>query len=317
MPEKLGRYEILDEIGQGGFATVYRAKDPTLGRLVALKALRPGLLQNPDSSRRFNQEARTIARLDHPRIVTIFELGQADQQMFIVMRLIEGASLDVRLSTEGPLVWTEALPIIQAVAEGLGYAHQQGVLHRDLKPANVLLDPVRGAVLSDFGLAKLVDEADSSFTAGGGILGTPHYMSPEQLATKHVTLDRRTDIYSLGVMLFECLTLQRPFQAPTREGLYQAIRRGGAPDRAVTSRPLGISGGRPASPRSRTRISSAPASSSAAGTLLSTAGFSSRRRAAVDPVKRPRPLPAVRLLSTPMGSSSTISAAATADPIKA
>ena len=112
MSEVVGRYEILEQIGQGGFATVYRAKDPALGRLVALKVLRPGLLQNPDSAHRFNQEARTIARLDHPRIVTIHEFGQTDQQMFIVMRLIEGTSLDVRLTSEGPLAWTEALPII-------------------------------------------------------------------------------------------------------------------------------------------------------------------------------------------------------------
>jgi WD40 repeat protein/serine/threonine protein kinase len=214
MIEKQGRYEILAEIGQGGFATVYRAKDPDLDRLVALKVLRPGLLQDQDSAQRFKQEARTIARLDHPRIVTIFELGQAAQQLFIVMRLIEGASLDVRLTTEGPLIWAEAWPMLQAMAEGLDYAHQQGVLHRDLKPANILLDPVRGALLSDFGLAKLVDEADSSFTAAGGILGTPNYIAPEVWEGQNASA--QSDIYALGCILYEMLTAEKLFagQAP-------------------------------------------------------------------------------------------------------
>lgn len=116
MSNQVGRYEILEEIGQGGFATVYRAQDPDLERHVALKALRPGLLQDPDTTRRFKQEARTIARLDHPRIVTIFELGQVEQQLFIAMRLVEGTSLDLRLTTDGPLPWSEAQPMIRAIA---------------------------------------------------------------------------------------------------------------------------------------------------------------------------------------------------------
>jgi hypothetical protein len=186
MTEKQGRYEILAEIGQGGFATVYRAKDPDLDRLVALKVLRPGLLQNQDSARRFKQEARTIARLDHPRIVTIFELGQTAQQLFIAMRLIEGASLDVRLSTEGLLTWSE----------------------------------VRGAVLSDFGLAKLVGEADSSFTAAGGILGTPDYIAPEVWEGQGASA--QADIYALGCILYEVITGEKLFQGDSPPAVMMA-----------------------------------------------------------------------------------------------
>src|SRR5688572_12894907 len=149
MPEDMDRYQILEEIGRGGFATVYRARDTQLNRLVALKELHPTLLQDADWVRRFKREAQTIAHLDHPRIVTIFDVAEIAQRLFIVMRLVEGPSLDQVLVEQGPLPWTKALDILSAIAEGLDYAHAQNILHRDLKPANILMDPQRGPLLSD------------------------------------------------------------------------------------------------------------------------------------------------------------------------
>ncbi len=157
-PETVERYELLAPLGQGSFAIVYRARDTQLNRLVALKELRPNLLADTAWVERFRQEARVIARLDHPRIVAVYDVGQVEGRMFIVMRLVDGPSLDVWLAQRGRLPWSEAVEIVKAVAEGLDYAHSQGILHRDLKPANILMDPERGPLLSDFGLAKLIGE---------------------------------------------------------------------------------------------------------------------------------------------------------------
>src|SRR5262245_32259279 len=159
MSEKMDRYQILEEIGRGGFATVYQARDTELGRLVALKELHPHLLADSSWVERFHQEARLIAGLSHPHIVTLHDLiGHSSDRLFLVMQLVEGPGLDKLLANWGQLPWTETLEIIRAVAEGLDYPHSQQILHRDLKPANILMDPVRGALLSDFGLAKLMKE---------------------------------------------------------------------------------------------------------------------------------------------------------------
>ena len=149
MREQLGRYEILEEIGQGGFAVVYRAHDRQLDRLVALKELRPMFLNDPDSVNDFHREARNIARLDHPNVVTIYDVYGAEQRLFIVMQLVDGSSLEESLARRGRLPWSETVELITAVATGLDYAHTQGILHRDLKPANILLDSNHGPRLSD------------------------------------------------------------------------------------------------------------------------------------------------------------------------
>src|SRR5262245_39608154 len=155
MSEKMDRYQILEEIGRGGFATVYRARDTELGRLVALKELHPHLLADTGWVERFRQEARLIAQLHHPHIVTLHDIiGQGPRTLFLVMHLVEGPGLDKVLESRGRLPWTETLALIKPVAEVLDYAHRQKILHRDLKPANILLDPARGPLLSDFGLAK-------------------------------------------------------------------------------------------------------------------------------------------------------------------
>jgi serine/threonine protein kinase len=220
MSEKLGRYEILEEIGQGGFAIVYRGRDTELDRLVALKELRPILLHDTTWVKHFRREARTIARLDHPRIVTIHDIYEAQKRLFIVMHLVGGPSLEELIATRGPLPWSEAVKIITAVAEGLDYAHTQSILHRDLKPANILLDPERGPLLSDFGFAKLAGESSISATASGGVVGTPHYIAPEVWEGQGTT--RQSDIYALGCILYEILTGEKSFKGETPPAVMMA-----------------------------------------------------------------------------------------------
>ncbi|MCU0923757.1 MAG: serine/threonine protein kinase, partial [Burkholderiaceae bacterium] len=175
----LGKYQIIDDLGRGGFATVYRARDRDLDRQVALKVLDPLLTRDPVWVARFRREAQAVARLDHPRVVTVYEIGQSEGALFIATKLIEGGSLAEYLAAAGPLPWPDVLRITGEIAEALDYAHGHGVLHRDLKPANVLLDPRNGAVLTDFGFARLVADNSLSISLSGGIVGTPAYIAPE------------------------------------------------------------------------------------------------------------------------------------------
>lgn len=220
MTQQLGRYELLEEIGRGGFAIVYRARDTELDRLVALKELKPLLLQDEEWVRRFRREARAIARLDHRHIVPIYDVGEAEARLFIVTRLVAGPSLDELIAARGYLPWSESIDIITAVAEGLGYAHAQGILHRDLKPANILIDPKRGPMLTDFGLAKLAGEGSSSVTANRGVVGTPHYIAPEVWEGQGTT--PQTDIYALGCILYELLTGEKVFKGETSPAVMMA-----------------------------------------------------------------------------------------------
>ncbi len=201
------RYDILDELGQGGFAIVYRARDTELDRVVALKELRSSYLADAEWVKRFRQEARAIACLDYPGIVTIHDIGQVADRLFIVMRLVDGPSLAERIAAQGRLEWPEVVEIITVVAEALDYAHRQQFIHRDLKPDNILLDPERGPLLTDFGLAKLVSE--NSMSQSGNIVGTPHYIAPE--AWEGQAAGVQTDIYALGCILYEMLTGQKLF----------------------------------------------------------------------------------------------------------
>lgn len=210
MLEKIGRYELLEEIGQGGFATVYRAHDTVLDRLVALKELKPVLLQDKEWVSRFHHEARTLAQLDHLHVVPIYDVYEIEQRLFIVMRLVNGPSLKQQLSQQGCLSWSEVVKIIGAIAQGLEYAHKRGILHRDLKPANILLDPERGAMLTDFGLAKLIGEASIEVTSAGSMVGTPNYIAPEVWDGKGTT--PQSDIYALGCILYEMLTGKQLFK---------------------------------------------------------------------------------------------------------
>ena len=210
--KQLGSYHVAAQLGKGGMATVYKAYQPSMVRYVALKVLPRHLAdEDPQFILRFQQEAHVLAQLQNPHILPVFDFGEAEGYTYLVMPLISGGTLADRLRGQ-PVPLTQAGTIIAQVGDALDYAHSRGVVHRDVKPSNVLLDERGNALLSDFGIAKLV-EGTQHFTQTGGILGTPAYMSPEQgLGAK---IDRRCDIYSLGVILYQLVTGRVPFEAET------------------------------------------------------------------------------------------------------
>jgi len=201
--QTLGKYRILEEIGRGGFATVYQAEDTTLEREVALKVLAPLLMQDETFVARFQREARAAARLEHPHIVPIYEVGGDEERLFIAMRLIRGASLAHRLKEKGRMTWEETLNILREVASALEYAHAEGIIHRDIKPDNILLDGRSGAMLSDFGFARLIGTSSMTQSVSGGIVGTPAYIPPEIWEGKEATF--ATDVYALSCVVYEML----------------------------------------------------------------------------------------------------------------
>jgi serine/threonine-protein kinase len=210
--ESVGPYRIVQQLGQGGMATVFKAYHAALDRYVALKVLHPAFMEDPGFLARFQREARVVAHLDHPNIVPIFDYSEHDGLPYLVMKFIQGETLKARLS-RGPLTRDEGLRIVEAVGKALSYAHDQGILHRDIKPSNVLLTPDGSIYLADFGLARIA-EAGQSTLSGDMLLGTPQYISPEQ-ARGERDLSVATDIYSFGVMLYEIVVGRVPFNADT------------------------------------------------------------------------------------------------------
>ena len=212
LPERIGHYAILDEIGRGGMGVVYLAEDLSLGRRLAIKVLPPDLATDPARLRRFRREARLIASLNHPNVATIYSFEERDHSWYLTMELVEGASLDTRLSS-GPLPIGDSLDVMRQIASALEAAHAKGDIHRDLKPGNVMLTPHGVVKVLDFGLAKRADSlgvaTKEKLTLAGAILGTPGYASPEQLQSDPV--DERTDIWSFGCVFYECLTGLCPF----------------------------------------------------------------------------------------------------------
>lgn len=213
LPDKIGRYEILRELGRGGMATVYLARDPAFRRRVAVKVLPPGFAHTPEFRARFEREAQVIAALEHPYIVPVYDFGEDPEtgQPFLVMRYMPGGTLVDRIAGR-PMPLAHVVPIIQRIAEALEEAHSQSIIHRDLKPANVMFDARDQAFLSDFGLAKMFDNNTTAITLTG-VMGTPAYMSPEQALGDD--LDGRSDVYALGVVLYEMLTGRQPYEAKT------------------------------------------------------------------------------------------------------
>jgi formylglycine-generating enzyme required for sulfatase activity len=217
-PKRFGKYEIIAEIGRGGFAAVYKARDADLDRTVALKVLHPYWGEDQSFVTRFRQEARTAARLRHPHIVTVYETGEADGQLYIATEDLPGRTLRELLESEGALSLARALPILEQLARALDYAHGQGVVHRDIKPSNVMVEETADGVqvtLMDFGLVKAMS-GSSTLTSQGTLLGSPEYMAPEQADPSRADeIGPATDRYALGVMAYQMLTGQVPFPGNT------------------------------------------------------------------------------------------------------
>jgi len=210
--ENIGPYRIMEQLGQGGMATVYKAYHAALDRYVALKVLHPAFHEDQTFAGRFQREARVVAKLEHPSIVPVYDYAEHEKRPYLVMKYIEGETLKARLS-RGALNAPEITQVVDAVGSALAYAHKQGILHRDIKPSNVLISNDGQMYLADFGLARIAQAGESTLSSDS-IMGTPQYISPEQ-ARGDKDLDSGTDIYSFGVMMYEMVVGQVPFSADT------------------------------------------------------------------------------------------------------
>ena len=234
---RLGRYQILRMLGAGAMGEVYLAEDPQIGRRVAIKTVkieegRPNEME--ERKRRLERESRAAGKLLHPNVVALFDVGEDQGVLYLAFECVEGSDLAQRLEVDPPVTLREAITFVRQAAEGLDYAHRQGVVHRDIKPSNLLISAATGTVkVSDFGIAKLKDQT-SDLTMTGSVVGSPHYLSPEQIRGDE--LDGRSDIFSLGVLLYEVLSRRRPFQGETLTTLvYQILHRD--PPSIVVDRP--------------------------------------------------------------------------------
>src|SRR5216684_3935089 len=206
---QIGKYQVVDTLGRGGMGVVYKAVDPRIGRMVAIKMMTGGFAENPDLLQRFYREAQSTGILQHPNIVIVHDLGDMDGNPYLVMEYLEGEALDKMIAARRNFSLVEKLDIIINVLNGLHYAHERNIVHRDVKPANVMVLKDGSVKIVDFGIARL---GNNTLTRTGQIVGTISYMSPEQINGKVV--DRRSDVFSAGVMLFELLTYVLPFDAP-------------------------------------------------------------------------------------------------------
>jgi len=221
----IGKYKILREIGRGGMGVVYKALDIKNDKYVAIKIL-PQSMVDKESTVRFNREAVTCEKLNHPNILKVYEHGSIEGSHYIVMELIEGQSLKVIAKEKGKFPEKDALQIIAQVLSGLGYAHAQGMVHRDIKPQNIMVDHVKRVIIMDFGLVQVAGV--THLTQTGGSMGTAEYMSPEQVDTQEV--DSRSDLYSLGVTLYEMIAGQTPFTGNNAQAILMKHKFEAAPE---------------------------------------------------------------------------------------
>jgi serine/threonine-protein kinase len=208
MLEQIGKYKILEKIGEGAMGEVYKAHDPVLNRFVAVKTISAELGADDTLRKRFEREAQSAARLNHPNIITVFDYGEEQGKIYMAMELLDGSDMKQAIARRAPLSLDDKLSIVDQVAEGLAFAHAHDIVHRDLKPANVHLLSNGQAKIMDFGLARL---GGSEMTRVGMVMGTPHYMSPEQVRGERA--DARSDVFALGCVFYELLTYRKPFDA--------------------------------------------------------------------------------------------------------
>lgn len=232
--EKLGRYEILSELGQGAMGVVYKANDPMLDRTVAVKTIKFDQT-SADCAKfeeRFYREAKSAGRLNHPNIVTIYDVGKSDNTAYIAMELLEGHQLKDILDVQTALPIDKIVDIAAQIADGLAYAHKNGIIHRDIKPANIMLVHGDRVKITDFGIARM---STSSGTLAGTVIGSPRYMAPEQVIGKPV--DARADVFSLGVVLYELLTGESPFDGDNiNTTMYRIVNEAPIPPKTVNPR---------------------------------------------------------------------------------
>jgi len=217
VPSAIGRFHVLRRIARGGMGTLYLAWDPKLDRQIAIKVLTD---DNDDLRERFAREARSAARLHHPHIVTIFDVGEHDCEPFIAMEYVQGETLAAIIRNRVPLTTSRKLEIIEQLGEGLAYAHKVGVIHRDVKPANIMIALDGTVKILDFGIAR-IGVASSSMTIAGMLMGTLSYMSPEQAAGQ--TADNRSDVFAVGAVLYELLSFQQAFPGGFGDGILHRV----------------------------------------------------------------------------------------------
>jgi tRNA A-37 threonylcarbamoyl transferase component Bud32 len=214
----VGSYRIIEKIGEGGMGAVYRAVDEMLEREVAIKAIRPELAREPEIVERFRSEAKILARVSHPAIATIYSFFHDGGELFLAMEYVRGRTLSTVLAEQGPLPWRRAVPLLSTALEGIEQAHRAGIIHRDLKPDNLMLTEGGALKVMDFGIARV--PGSNHLTRTGLLIGTLRYVAPEQIRGEEV--DRRTDLYALGVVLYQMLTGRVPFEGPTDFAILKA-----------------------------------------------------------------------------------------------
>jgi serine/threonine-protein kinase len=222
LPETIGRFHVIETIGEGAMSIVYKAYDPDINRILAIKVLRGECAADPEYRYRFLQEAKAAGKLTHPNIVTIFDVGEAEAGPYIAMEYLEGATLDRLMASEQCLSLREAVIYGIQLAEALDYSHARGIVHRDVKPSNIIILGERDAIrITDFGIAHMETAGSAQRTVLGTVLGTPQYMSPEQI--EGLAVDGRSDLFSLGVILYQLITGEKPFVSETLTSLLLKI----------------------------------------------------------------------------------------------